>query len=64
MKYRECDGIAFPSLLITFLQMEPGVSYNCAFDWIISFYETDHLFSTSVVRYESPPDTPLFSTYL
>lgn len=39
---------------ITFLQMEPGISYDCAFDRVISFYETYHLFSSSVVRYEVP----------
>ena len=34
--------------------MEPGISYDCAFNWIISFYETYHLFSASMVRYEFP----------
>ena len=32
--------------------MESGIPYDCAFSWIISFYETYYLFSASMVRYE------------
>jgi hypothetical protein len=40
--------------------MEPGISYDCAFNGIISFYETYHLFSASVVGYEFPRYSVLF----
>ena len=40
--------------------MELGISYNCAFDRIIPFYETYYLFSASVVRYEISRCSVLF----
>ena len=54
-KYREFHSIFFPlAPHFIFLQMESGIPYDCAFSWIISFYETYYLFSASMVRYEFP----------
>ena len=50
-------------LIPFFLQMESGIPYDCAFSWIISFYETYYLFSASMVRYGFPrySESVLFS---